>query len=223
MEPFDWLCAGLCVGPPLLVAVPFIVIALRKAHRSRGRWGDRLRAHASGSEGPYRDGETHERVARRAPITVWLTTVLAPLWAMVTLAFCLVGALTALSTLTRSCKNLYDSPCASPGPGLHVLLGFAMLVIAAASPVLAFRLVRESCALPTAGLGELGANRATAIFCGLHYAAVLAWGVAYGFSHGAPETLPVFAIPCAFGVLVALVQWRASAHVARALAETAGG
>jgi drug/metabolite transporter superfamily protein YnfA len=89
--------------------------------------------------------------------------------------------------------------------------------------VLGSLLIRSAITLPTAGAAELRASRLAAIFGGVHHAAALAWWATASVAHDDLDWLPAIAVPCALGVLVALLQWRASGHVAHALAEAEHG
>jgi len=216
-------CFAVWVGAMLLVAVAATVAAVRSARRAQGRWGDRLRIHEPESDGPYREGSTTQRIPRGTPLSVWCTALVAPTWGSVTLL--LLAPMCALLAIIGYCGKGFDPespPCDLPG-AFHVGFAIGGVVLLLSGIVLGSLLIRSAITLPTAGAAELRAGRLAAIFGGVHHAAALAWWATASVAHDDLDWLPVIAVPCAFGVLVALVQWRASAHVARALAETAGG
>lgn len=217
------LCFAAWIGATLAIVVPATVVAVRSVRRAQGRWGDCVRVHEPESDGPYREASTTERIAQRTPASVWCTALVAPMWGTVTLLF--LAPMAVLLGIAGYCGKDLDvevgPPCDLPA-AFHIGFALGGVVLLLSSIVLSILLIRSAITLPTAGLLELRASRLTSIVGVLHHAAGLAWWATGSVAHDDLDWLPAIAVPCAFGVLVALVQWRASAHVARALAEAAG-
>jgi len=91
----ELLTVGACAAA---VLAPFAVF-LRGAHAGRDRWGWRELRVRHG-EGPFRDGEIHQRIAARRPFAVWIAALSAQLLAQASLLLVVLTALDASGRIT---------------------------------------------------------------------------------------------------------------------------